>query len=137
MAGHSSHKDKLDRLSGAVLGASFAVHSALGPGLMESVYEACLVHELRLRGVSVDRQVALPIHYKGYTVSDAGYRLDLLVENEVVVEIKSVEEIHPIHHAQLLTYLRLSGLRLGLLLNFNVSRMKDGGIHRRVLNLPE
>jgi GxxExxY protein len=101
------------------------VHQELGPGLLESTYEACLVHELVSSALSVERQKELPVHYRGL-VLDCGYRIDLLVSGSVIVEIKAVEKLLPIHQAQLLTYLRLSGHRLGLLLNFNVTVMKDG-----------
>lgn len=108
-----------------VIGAAIAVHRALGPGLLESAYEACLVYELMERGVQIERQKALPVTYRGIRI-DCGYRIDLLVENRVIVELKAVEKVIPIHEAQLLTYLRLSGMQVGLLLNFNVSLMKDG-----------
>ncbi|NIA14908.1 MAG: GxxExxY protein [Nitrospiraceae bacterium] len=101
------------------------VHLALGPGLLENVYEACLRHELASRGLSVEHQVPVPVRYGGITV-DAGYRLDLLVEDRVVVELKSVKAIEAIHRAQLLTYLKLSGKRLGLLINLNVVHLKTG-----------
>lgn len=126
---------ELNRLSERILGAAFAVHSGLGPGLLESAYEACLEYELRIRGLAVERQKTLPVRYKEVLV-DAGYRLDLFVEGEVIVEVKSVREIAPIHRAQLLTYLKLSDRHLGLLLNFNVKRLKDGGIHRLVQGEP-
>jgi GxxExxY protein len=126
---------ELNRLSERILGAAFAVHTGLGPGLLESAYEACLEYELRTRGLAVERQKTLPVRYKEVLV-DAGYRLDLFVEGEVIVEVKSVREIAPIHRAQLLTYLELSGRHLGLLLNFNVKRLKDGGIHRLVQGEP-
>ena len=108
-----------------VIGAAIAVHRELGPGLLESTVEACLVYELAERGVAVERQKSLPVNYRGVRI-DCGYRIDLLVGNEVVVELKAVEGVMPIHEAQLLTYLRLSGLHVGLLLNFNVLLMKDG-----------
>jgi GxxExxY protein len=108
-----------------VVDAGLRVHEALGPGLLESAYEHCLAHELTQRGKVVQRQVPMPISYNG-TQLDAGYRIDLLVENWVIVEIKAQEAILPIHHAQLLTYLRLSGCRLGFLLNFNVPLYKSG-----------
>ena len=108
-----------------VIGAAIEVHRNLGPGLLESVYEACLCRELTCRGISHTRQVALPVTYKGEAV-DAQLRLDIVVETRVIVEVKSVEQILPIHIAQLLTYLRLSGMKVGLLLNFNVLRMTDG-----------
>ncbi|NTU82968.1 MAG: GxxExxY protein [Chloroflexales bacterium] len=116
---------RADQLSKEIIGAAIEVHRALGPGLLESAYEACLGHELSLRGVAYARQVALPIVYKSVQL-DCGYRLDLLVGNLVIVEIKAVEEIVPIHDAQLLTYLRLKGLWLGLLINFNVPVLKQG-----------
>ena len=109
----------------AVIGAAIEVHRNLGPGLLESVYEACLCRELMHRGIAHRVQVALPVTYKGEAV-DAQLRLDIVVENRVIVEVKSVEQILPIHIAQLLTYLRLSGMKVGLLLNFNVLRMTDG-----------
>ncbi len=126
------HSIPLNQLSGRVLGASFAVHSALGPGLLESAYETCLAFELRRRGMTVERQKGLPLRYHGVPMVDVGYRLDLLVDDQLVVEVKAIDEVHAIHRAQLLTYLKLSGRKLGLLLNFNVSRLKDGGIHRLV-----
>ncbi|QSV47336.1 GxxExxY protein [Geobacter benzoatilyticus] len=107
------------------------VHSALGPGLLESAYEACLVHELKKRDVKVISQVALPVNYDGVTI-ELGYRLDLLVENKVIVELKAVEKVSPVHQAQLLSYMKLSGKKLGLLINFNVMHLRDG-IKRVVL----
>ena len=118
-------KEKADLLSNQIIGAAIEVHKALGPGLLESAYEACLYHELTLRQIPVERQLDLPIVYKSLKL-DCGYRLDLLVDNLVILEIKSVEHIDPIHEAQLLTYLRLSGLWLGLLINFNVPVLKNG-----------
>ncbi len=112
----------------ALLGAAVAVHKALGPGLLERTYEACLAHELAKRGLRCERQVHLPVVYDGLVI-EPGYRLDLLVAHLVVVEIKAVEAIIPVHRAQLLGYLRLGGYRLGYLLNFNVPFMRDG-IHR-------
>ncbi len=114
-----------DEISGAVVDAAMKVHSALGPGLLESAYEACLRRELESRGLSVEHQVPVPVRYDGITV-DAGYRLDLLVEGRVIVELKSVKAIEAIHRAQLLTYLKLSGKRLGLLINFNVVHLRSG-----------
>lgn len=105
--------------------ASVQVHQALGPGLLESVYEHCLEHELLHRGVPVRRQVPVPVSYRGEKL-EAGYRLDLVVDGRVVAEIKAIEAIAPIHEAQLLTYLRLSGIRLGFLLNFNTVLLKHG-----------
>ena len=124
---------RINEISGQIVDAAMKVHSALGPGLLESAYEGCLVHELRKRGLQVANQVTLPVVYDGVEI-DVGYRLDLLVERSVIVELKAVDKIAPIHEAQLLTYLKLSGHRLGLLLNFNVVRMKDG-IKRMVNNL--
>ena len=114
-----------------VVHAGFRVHGALGPGLLESAYEHCLAYELASRGYSVARQVALPIVY-GDVKLDAGYRIDLLVGDAIVVEIKSVETLAPVHQAQLLTYLKLSGHRLGFLMNFNVELFKQG-VRRFVL----
>ena len=105
--------------------AALKVHRALGPGLLESAYEHCLDHELGLRGLSVSRQVPLPIHYEGLRL-DAGYRLDLVVANTIIVEVKAVEALSRLHEAQLLTYLKLSGLKVGFLMNFNVPLFKDG-----------
>ena len=113
------------------MGAAIEVHRVLGPGLLESTYEECLSDELRLQGISFERQKALPVIYKGRTL-DCGYRLDVVVENTTVLELKSCERIEQIHKAQLLTYLRLSGLQLGLLLNFNSPVMRRGII--RVVN---
>ena len=113
------------RLTEIILGAALEVHRALGPGLLESAYEACLVWELEAQGLAVARQVAVPVLYKGVRL-ELGYRVDLLVENAVIVELKAVKALEPIHTAQLLTYLRLSGVRVGLLLNFNAELLKHG-----------
>ena len=118
-------------LTRAIIAAAMDVHRALGPGLLESVYHACLSHELTLRGITFRQEVELPISYKGVKL-DCGYRVDLIVDEKVVVELKSVQEVLPVHEAQLLTYLRLTGLRVGLLINFNVAVLKNG-IRRRVL----
>ncbi len=115
----------VNNISGQVVDAAVVVHSALGPGLIESVYEACLAHELRQRGLAIERQLVLPVRCGGIQV-EAGLRLDLVVEQSVVLELKAVEALLPIHSAQLLTYLKLGGYSLGLLLNFNVPRMRDG-----------
>jgi GxxExxY protein len=115
----------LDRIARQVVDAAHAVHRALGPGLLESVYEVCLLHELAKRGLKVDRQVAVPITYDNVRL-DAGLRLDLVVENSLLLELKAVETILPVHQAQVLTYLKLSGFRLGLLINFNVPVIRDG-----------
>ena len=108
-----------------IIGAAIEVHKHLGPGLLESAYEECLFHELQLRNLRVERQKAVPVVYK-QTKLECGYRLDLLVEGRVVVELKSVEGLGPIHEAIILTYLRMSGHRPGLLINFNVGVLKDG-----------
>lgn len=117
--------EELNRITGQIVDAAYHVHRALGPGLLESVYDVCLDNELRKRSMHVVRQVVLPIAYDGITL-DAGLRLDLLVENAVVVEIKAVERLMPVHKAQVLTYLKLSGYRLGLLINFNEVIITDG-----------
>ena len=114
-----------NRIAQQVVDSAFMVHSALGPGLLESVYEHCLSHEFGLRNIAVKRQVTLPIHYKGARI-DAGFRIDLLVGELVVVEIKAIDRLAPIHQAQLLTYLKVSECRLGLLINVNVRLVKDG-----------
>jgi GxxExxY protein len=114
-----------DFLARQIVDSAFAVHRVLGPGLLESVYEQCLAHELAVRGIQVARQVAAPVVYRD-TRMDTGFRMDLLVGGLVVVEVKAVEKIAPIHEAQLLTYLRLAGYRVGLLINFNVTLIKDG-----------
>jgi GxxExxY protein len=119
------------QITEAIIGAAIEVHRELGPGLLESAYEECFCHELHLRGLSFQRQVQLPVAYKGLKL-DCGYRLDVVVENAVVVELKSIEQISPIHQAQLLTYLRLAEKKVGLLINFNVAVLKNG-IVRRVL----
>ena len=115
----------INQISGSVVDAEMKVHSAFGPGLLEKTYEVCLMHELRKRGLNVASQVGLPVVYDNLKM-DVGYRVDLLVEDAVIVEIKAVEAIAPIHQAQLLAYLKLSGKRLGLLINFNVLHLKDG-----------
>ncbi len=116
---------RLNQTSGMIVDAAFAVHSALGPGLLESAYEACLLYELRKRGLTVETQVPLPIVYESVQL-EIGYRIDLLVENTIVIELKACEAIAPVHRIQLLSYLKLSGKPLGLLLNFHVALMKDG-----------
>lgn len=114
-----------DSVTGAIIGAAIEVHRDLGPGLLESAYEACLIYELKLRNLKVEHQKPLPIFYKDVML-DCGYRLDLVIENEVIVEIKSVSAILAIHEAQLLSYLKLSEYKRGLLINFNVKLLKDG-----------
>ena len=115
----------INEVSGQIVAAAITVHTALGPGLLESAYEACLLHELRRRALTVAAQVELPVVYEDVRI-DVGYRIDLLVENAVIVELKSVDAIHPIHRAQLLSYLKLSRKKPGLLINFNVLRLKNG-----------
>ncbi len=122
---HVPVSSEVDATARAIVDAAIKVHKTLGPGLLESVYEACLYHELVQRGLRVERQVAVPIVYDGITLRE-GLRIDLLVNNLVICELKAVESLQPVHQAQLLTQLRLSGKRLGLLLNFNVALMKDG-----------
>jgi GxxExxY protein len=118
-------------LSAAVIGAAIEVHKRLGPGLLESAYDECLSHELALRSIAFVRQQPLPLVYKAVKL-DCGYRMDLVVEGRLLIEVKAVEALHPIHEAQLLTYLKLSGIRAGLLINFNVELLKHG-IVRRVM----
>lgn len=123
---------ELDELAGEIVNAAFRVHSQLGPGLLEGVYEVCLAHELKKRGLHVERQLALPVVYDGVRI-DAGLRIDLLVNEKIIVEIKAVETLLPVHKAQVLTYLKLRGCELGLLINFNVPLIKDG-IKRIILS---
>jgi GxxExxY protein len=122
-------------VSGEVIDAAMKVHSVLGPGLMESTYRACLAHELRVRGLVVQEELVLPVIYDGVRI-DLGYRLDLLVEGVVIVELKAVKRLLPIHEAQILSYLRLRDVRIGLLFNFNVVRLRDG-IRRFVHRAPD
>lgn len=122
---------EFDSLSHQVIGCAIEVHKALGPGLLESAYEECLVQELNLQGLPHRRQHPLPIEYKGVHL-DCGYRIDVLVEDRLILELKAVERLLPIHEAQLLTYMRIARLPLGLLINFNVPRLRDG-IKRFVL----
>jgi GxxExxY protein len=128
----SSH---LNQITQAVIGAAIEVHRTLGPGLLESAYHECLCREMLERNIPFERERPLPVEYKGIRL-ECGYRLDLLVAGEVVVEIKSVEALAPVHDAQLLTYLRLGGWKVGLLINFNVPVLKQG-IHRKVLGFDE
>jgi GxxExxY protein len=115
----------INEISGAVVNSAVRVHTALGPGLLESAYEACLAHDLRKRGLLVEQQLPLPVQYDGITI-DLGYRVDLLVHGVVVVELKAVSKIKPIHSAQLLSYLKLGGYKVGLLINFHVPALKLG-----------
>ncbi len=118
-------------LSSEVIGCAMRVHTTLGPGLLESVYEACLAHELLKSGIDVDRQVLLPVEYQGERI-DCGFRIDLLVQRRLVLELKTVDQFAPVHQAQIMTYLKLMKLPVGLLINFNVVHLKDG-IRRVVL----
>lgn len=127
--------DRLNQLTEKIIGSAIAVHRALGPGLLESAYQACLVFELTQSGINVERQKPLPVIYRGVKL-DAGYRLDIVVEDGVIVEVKSVEKLEPIHKMQLLSYLKLSGLKVGLLINFNVMILKNG-VTRLVNNFPD
>ena len=120
-----------NEISSKVIGAAITIHKELGPGLLESTYEICLAYELREMGLTVKQQQALPVVYKNVKL-DAGYRIDLLIENKVIVEIKSVEALADIHTAQLLTYLKLKDVKLGLLINFNEVLLKNG--IKRILN---
>jgi len=120
-----SHTLHVNQITGAIVNSAMKVHSTLGPGLLESAYQACLAHELGNRGFGVLTEVPLPVVNEGHKL-EVGYRIDLVVENRVVVEVKSVEAIHPIHEAQLLSYMRLTGIGVGLLINFNVLCLRDG-----------
>ena len=121
----------INKLSNKIIGAAIEVHKSLGPGLLESAYEECLCYELKLREISYDRQLGLPVLYKEKQL-DCGYRIDVLVEKSIILELKAVDKIEAIHKAQLLTYLKLSNISLGLILNFNVPVMRDGIV--RVVN---
>ena len=116
---------EINKVTETIIGAAIEVHRHLGPGLLESAYQVCLAREMALRGLAFEREVQLPLDYKGVKL-DCGYRLDYLVEQCVVIELKAVEAIQPIHEAQLLTYLKLSGCKIGLLINFNVPILKNG-----------
>jgi GxxExxY protein len=122
---------QLNEITGTIIDSAMKVHSALGPGLLESTYEICLLHELRKRSLEVKSQLSLPVAYDGVRL-DAGYRIDLLVESSVIVELKAVERLLPVHEAQTLSYLKLSGYTVGLLLNFNVVHFKNG--IKRIVN---
>ena len=121
---HFDHTD-INQLTGEVINAAIEVHKTLGPGLLESIYEECLCHEVGLRKIPYERQKELPIEYKGIKLN-ANFRLDVLVNKQLILEIKSCDTLLPIHEAQLLTYLKLTGLKIGLLINFNVPMLKDG-----------
>jgi len=117
--------DSTNKISGQIVDAAFVVHSTYGPGLLESVYEKCLIHELKLRDIKTQSQMAVPLDFKGLLV-ERGLVLDLLVEDCVIVEVKSVNSLHPVHQQQLLTYLKITGKRVGLLINFNEALIKNG-----------
>jgi GxxExxY protein len=125
---------KFEQISNQIIGCAIEVHRALGPGLLESAYEQCLAHELARNDIEFQRQAPMPVTYKGLKL-DCGYRLDLIVADSVIVELKSVEKLLPVHEAQILTYLKLSGMHLGLLINFNESLLKNG-IKRFILDSP-
>jgi len=135
LCGEKEISMNINKLTQIIIGAAIEVHRALGPGLLESAYEECLCRELSLQQIQFERQKLLPLEYKKLKI-ECGYRLDLLVESTVVVEVKAVEDLLPIHEAQLLTYLRLGGWKVGLLINFNVPVLKQG-IRRLVLGLKE
>jgi GxxExxY protein len=118
--------DELNELSHRVMSAAYSVHTELGPGLLESAYKACLVYELNKRGIGTAVEVPVPLVYDGNKLGDVGYRIDTLVAGELVIEVKAIEVIAPVHGAQLVSYLKLSGRRLGLLINFNTASLKDG-----------
>ena len=132
--GDTETRSKLlfESLTEQVIGAAIEVHRTLGPGLLESAYEECLCHELHLRNLPFKRQLAVPVKYKGVSL-DCGYRLDVIVDDAIILEIKCMEHILPVHEAQLLTYLRLANKRVGLILNFHVAQLVRGGIVRKVL----
>ena len=130
-----NENEKLNEITGMIISAAINVHRTLGPGLLESAYEACMVYELAQAGLKVEQQKPLPIVYREVKL-ECGYRLDLMIEDEVIIEIKSIEKLMPIHQAQLLSYLKLSECKVGLLINFNVKVLKDG-IKRVVNNFPD
>ena len=128
-------EERLNKITETIIGAAIDVHRALGPGLLESAYEACMVYDLIQVGMKVEQQKPLPVVYRGVKL-ECGYRLDLMIENEVVVEIKSIDKLLPIHKAQLMSYLKLADCKVGLLINFNVELLKDR-IQRVVNNFPD
>jgi GxxExxY protein len=132
-----NRREKLNELTSKVIGAAITVHRELGPGLLESVYQRCMVIELRHMGLKVETEVPVKIRFRGQEIGDESFRMDLLVENEIVVELKSVEEIKPVYKKQLLTYLKLSGKEMGLLINFNEVLLKDGVTRITTLPLDE
>jgi GxxExxY protein len=127
---HEEHEEgewkvEFDELSNRVIGCAIEVHRALGPGLLESTYEQCLAHEMRLNGIAFKLQCSFPVEYKGVRL-DCGYRVDFFVESALIMELKSVEQVQSVHEAQLLTYLKLAGVHTGLLINFNVKQLREG-----------
>jgi GxxExxY protein len=128
---HKELHPKLNKITSEIINAAMAVHLVLGPGLLESAYQVCLIHELRKRGMHIEAEVPVPVIYDGIKL-ECGYRIDIVVENSVVLELKAIEAIAPIHEAQLISYIKLSGNRLGLLINFHVLHLRDG-IMRRVV----
>jgi GxxExxY protein len=130
----STKRQELNRISSQIIRAAITVHKELGPGLLESVYQSCLLIELNEMGLAVQSEVVLPIFYRGRKVSNHGFRVDLLVEDQIIVELKSVETVEPVHKKTLLTYLRLANKQLGLLINFNKSLLRDG--ITRIINTP-
>lgn len=132
--GDTETRSKLlhENLTEQVIGAAIEVHRTIGPGLLESAYEECLCHELNLRGIAFQRQVPLPVSYKGVSL-DCGYRLDIVVEDALILQLKCVEHVLPVHEAQLLTHLRMTGKRVGLIFNFHVAALIRGGIVRKVI----
>jgi len=130
-------KERLNAITQSIIGAALEVQRELGPGLLEQAYEACLAFELLSRGFRIERQKAVPVAYKRQRLDFAGYRIDLLVEDAVVVEVKAIEKLEPVHSAQLLSYLKFSDCRVGLLLNFNVKWLTEHGLKRVVNGFPE
>jgi len=128
--------DELNKLSGIVVDAAMEVHREMGPGLFEKIYEESLERELKARGLSVERQLAVYVSYKGEPISEEAYRIDLFVEGEIIVELKAVTALLPVHHAQLMSYMRLKKKRVGLLINFFVPLLKEG-ISRKIIDYPE
>lgn len=120
-----TERERLNQITEGIIGAAVQVHRALGPGLLESAYEACLAFELNKRGLEAEQQKPQPLVYEGVKL-DCGYRIDLLIERSVVIEVKSIDKLAPIHEAQILSYLKLSGCKVGLLINFNVTVLKEG-----------
>ena len=129
-------KERLNSTTYRIIQCALVVHKALGPGMLEAVYEECLAFELLQRGYTVDRQKPLPLSYQGHTLK-RGYRVDLLVDKSVIVEVKAVERIHSVHRAQMLSYLRMTGCKVGLVINFNVQMLVKDGIRRVVNNFPD